>query len=97
MSKGENHRGSPGNAGARPQVDRSDRDRAQVGTRKEQRRKELFSVQEAAEFLGLSMSTIRRYIHDGRLPAYRVAGERLLRIRRGDLEALLSSVFGEGM
>lgn len=62
---------------------------------KQQRRKELFSVQEAAEFLGLSVSTIRRYIRDGRLPAYRVAGERLLRVRRDDLKALLSPVFGE--
>ena len=59
---------------------------------KEQRRKGLFSVQEAAELLGLSVSTIRRYIRDGRLPAYRVAGERLLRIRRDDLGALLSPV-----
>ncbi|HID85803.1 MAG TPA: DNA-binding protein [Anaerolineae bacterium] len=59
----------------------------------ERRRKELLSVREAADFLGLSVSTIRRYIRDGRLPAYRVAGERLLRIKRSDLEALLDPVF----
>lgn len=59
----------------------------------EQGQKELFSVQEAANFLGLSVSTIRRYIYDRRLPAYRVANERLLRIRRDDLEALLDPVF----
>ena len=55
--------------------------------------KELFSVKEAAEFLGLSVSTIRRYIYDRRLPAYKVAGERLVRIRREDLEGLLDPMF----
>jgi len=62
----------------------------------EQEPKELLSVQEAADFLGLSVSTIRRYIRDGRLPAYRVAGERLLRIKRSDLEKLLDPIFEEG-
>lgn len=61
----------------------------------EQRQKELFSVQEAADCLGLSVSTVRRYIQDQRLPAYRVAGERVLRIRRDNLEALLTPVFEE--
>lgn len=61
----------------------------------EQRQKELFSVQEAADCLGLSVSTVRRYIQDRRLPAYRVAGERVLRIRRDNLEALLTPVFEE--
>ena len=55
--------------------------------------KELLSVKEAAEFLGLSVSTIRRYIYDRRLPAYKIAGERLVRIRREDLEALLDPMF----
>lgn len=63
----------------------------------EQREKELFSVKEAADFLGLSVSTIRRYIYDRRLPAYRVAGERMLRIRRNDLEALLEPLVEEGV
>jgi excisionase family DNA binding protein len=61
----------------------------------EQRQKELFSVQEAADCLVLSVSTVRRYIQDQRLPAYRVAGERVLRIRRDNLEALLTPVFEE--
>lgn len=63
----------------------------------EERQKELFSVQEAADFLGLSVSTVRRYIHDRRLPAYRVAGERVLRIRRHHLEALLAPLFEEDL
>lgn len=61
----------------------------------EEEQKELFSVKEAAQFLGLSVSTVRRYIHDRRLRAYRVAGERVLRIRRDDLEDLLTPVFEE--
>jgi len=54
--------------------------------------KELFSVQEAAEFLGVSESTIRRYISDGRLLAYRLGDERLIRIKRHDLGKLLSPI-----
>jgi len=54
--------------------------------------KELFSVREAAEFLAVSEGTIRRYISDGRLPAYRLGNERLIRIRRQDLERLLSPI-----
>lgn len=61
----------------------------------EQKQKELFSVQEAADCLGLSVITVRRYIQDQRLAAYRVAGERVLRIRRDNLEALLAPVLEE--
>lgn len=61
----------------------------------EQKQKELFSVQEAADCLGLSVTTVRRYIQDQRLAAYRVAGERVLRIRRENLEVLLAPVLEE--
>lgn len=61
----------------------------------EQKQKELFSVQEAADCLGLSVTTVRRYIQDQRLAAYRVAGERVLRIRRDNPEALLAPVLEE--
>ena len=50
---------------------------------------DLFSVQEAAEFLGISKSTIYRYISDGRLSAYRLGQKRLIRIKRQDLDKLL--------
>ncbi len=58
----------------------------------EEMQKELFSVQEAAEFLGVSESTIRRYVSDGRLLAYRLGDERLIRIKRQDLDKLLSPI-----
>ena len=58
----------------------------------EKMQKELFSVQEAAKFLGISESTIRRYVSDGRLLAYRLGDERLIRIKRQDLDKLLSPI-----
>jgi excisionase family DNA binding protein len=52
-------------------------------------RKQFFSPDEAAEFLGVHTQTIRGYIRTGKLPALRLAGERALRIQRDDLLALL--------
>ena len=49
----------------------------------------LLSPDEAAEFLGVHTQTVRGYIRTGKLPAYRLAGERALRIRREELLALL--------
>jgi excisionase family DNA binding protein len=51
-----------------------------------------FSVRQAAEFLSVSPRTIRRYIDQNFLPAYRVAGSNTIRIKREDLEALLEPV-----
>ena len=51
--------------------------------------KEFFTPEEAADFLGLHIQTVRGYVRSGRLPALRVAGERAIRIRRGDLFGLL--------
>ena len=51
--------------------------------------KQFFSPDEAAEFLGVHVQTIRGYIRLGKLPALRLAGERALRIKRKDLLALL--------
>jgi excisionase family DNA binding protein len=53
------------------------------------REKRFFSPDEAAEFLGVHVQTIRGYIRTGKLPALRLAGERALRIKREDLLALL--------
>lgn len=51
--------------------------------------KQFFSPDEAAEFLGVHVQTIRGYIRMRKLPALRLAGERALRIKREDLIALL--------
>lgn len=53
---------------------------------------DLLSVDEAAELLGVHSQTVRNYVRSGKLPAYRLAGERYLRIFRRDLLALLERV-----
>jgi excisionase family DNA binding protein len=53
--------------------------------------------EQAADALQVHVQTIRDYIHSGRLRAYRLAGERALRIRRADLESLLEPLIpGKG-
>ncbi len=54
--------------------------------------RELLTVDQAAEFLGVHHQTLRGYIKSGKLPAYRLAGEKVLRIKREDLMALLEPV-----
>ncbi len=51
--------------------------------------KALLSPDEAAQLLGVHYQTIRGYIRRGQLPAFRLAGERALRIKREDLLKLL--------
>jgi excisionase family DNA binding protein len=62
---------------------------ASVGAPAPETRKEFLRPEEAAEFLGLHIQTVRGYIRSGKLPALRIAGERAIRIRRDDLVALL--------
>lgn len=50
---------------------------------------ELLSPDEAADFLGVHTQTVRGYIRSGKLPAHRLAGERVIRILRQDLLDLL--------
>lgn len=50
------------------------------------------SVRQAADFLSVSPRTIRRYIEQNILPAYRVTRSNTIRIKREDLEALLQPV-----
>ncbi len=47
---------------------------------------QFYTVQEAAGVLGLSPSTIWRWIESEKLPAYRI-GPKAVRIRKSDLEA----------
>lgn len=48
---------------------------------------EYVTVVEAAELLGVAQSTIRRWIREERVPAYRLGDRRIL-LRRHDLEGL---------
>jgi excisionase family DNA binding protein len=49
---------------------------------------ELISVAEAAKILQVSVPTVKRWLRDGRLPAYHL-GPRYVRIRRADLQRVL--------
>jgi excisionase family DNA binding protein len=51
--------------------------------------REYLTPEEAAEALGVHVQTMRAYIRSERLPAYRVAGERAIRILRTDLAKVL--------
>ena len=50
------------------------------------------TIREIAALLALSTRTIHRYIAEGKLKAYRVGGEKVIRIRWEDVEALLKPV-----
>ena len=50
---------------------------------------ELLTPEEVAEYLKVHVETVRGWIRSGRLPARRIAGLRVLRIRKGDAEGLL--------
>lgn len=56
----------------------------------------LLTIRETAALLALSTRTIHRYIAEGKLKAYRVAGEKAIRIKRQDVEALLEPVDAAG-
>ncbi len=58
----------------------------------ERRREPLYSPEEAADYLGVHVKTVRGWIKSGRLPASRLAGQRALRIRASDLEGVLEPV-----
>lgn len=51
--------------------------------------RDLLTVEQAAQFLQVSQSSIRSYIRQGRLQAYRIAGKRKVLIPRAALLALL--------
>jgi excisionase family DNA binding protein len=51
--------------------------------------RDFLTPEEAAEALGIHVQTLRGYVRSGKLPALRLAGERAIRIRRADLEAVL--------
>jgi excisionase family DNA binding protein len=51
--------------------------------------RQLVSLKEAADYLGVSTRTIRTYIARGILRAHRIQGSRLIRIDVADLDALV--------
>ena len=50
------------------------------------------TIRETAVLLALSTRTIHRYIAEGKLKAYRVGGEKAIRIKWEDIETLLIPV-----
>lgn len=53
--------------------------------------RQIFNVVAAAAYLGVHPNTIRRYVNDGYLPAFRL-GVKHIRIHRRDLDALKTPV-----
>jgi excisionase family DNA binding protein len=51
--------------------------------------RDLLTVEQAADYLQLSQSSIRSYIRQGKLKAFRVAGKRKVLIPRDELLKLL--------
>ncbi len=52
----------------------------------------LYSPEEAADYLGVHVQTVRTWIRSGRLPASRLTGQRALRIRASDLVSVLEPI-----
>ena len=57
--------------------------------RMESEARDLLTVEQAAEYLQLSQSSIRSYIRQGKLNAFRIAGKRKVLIPRTELLKLL--------
>ena len=52
---------------------------------------EWLSPPEAAAVLGIAMRTLRKWIAEGAVPAYRLNGK-LIRIKRSDLDELMEPI-----
>jgi excisionase family DNA binding protein len=57
--------------------------------------RDLLTVEQAANYLQLSQSSIRSYIRQGKLKAFRVAGKRKVLIKREELLKLLEPARGD--
>jgi excisionase family DNA binding protein len=49
------------------------------------------SIQDVAAYLGVTPKTVRQMIVDGRLRAYRL-GDRIIRLRRSEIDAALQPI-----
>jgi excisionase family DNA binding protein len=56
----------------------------------------LYSPEEAAQYFGVRVETVRSWIRSGRLPASRLAGFKSLRIRASDLATVLDPIRTNG-
>jgi len=56
----------------------------------------LLTIRESGALPALSTRTSHRYIAEGKLKAYRVTGEKVIRIKRQDVEALLEPMDAAG-
>ncbi|MBN9491897.1 helix-turn-helix domain-containing protein [bacterium] len=52
----------------------------------------LYSPEEAADYLGVHVQTVRAWIRSGKLRASRLTGQRALRIAASDLQSVLEPV-----
>lgn len=50
--------------------------------------KPVYTLEQAADYLAVSKNTVRRWISDGKLRAYRYGGQRIIRIDHADLMKL---------
>ena len=59
------------------------------------RNKELLNTKQAAEILGVSVSTIRRWCDNGTLTCYRIGNSRYRKFERSVVEKLKAQFYGE--
>lgn len=57
---------------------------------------DLIDIEEAAELLGLSKVTLRRWTRDGRLPCVRIGSRGDRRFKPSELEAFIASKMRSG-
>ena len=55
------------------------------------RLKEWFSVEEAADYLGISINTLYKYVADGNIPFRKIPGSNLIRFRKRTLDIWLET------
>jgi excisionase family DNA binding protein len=65
---------------------------AKLAEAETKRARDYLTPEEAAAELGVHVQTMRAYIRSGRMPAFRLAGERAIRILRADLGKVLEPV-----
>ena len=63
----------------------------------EQDSRDLLTVEQAAQYLQVSQSSIRSYIRQGMLKAFRIAGKRKVLIPRHELLLLLEPARNDGL